>query len=417
MRGGIGLQTKELILTIGLILSMIPFCLVHGAGTESGLILLRNSGARSSALGDAFTAMTNDITALEFNPASLASLESGHVSLQYERGLFEDTFSKIMAGKRTRSHGTFGLAVGHYNSGTANLFDGINPERSVIAEQGRIVNLGYGFRNRKFLLGTNIKYIWSELAETNSDSAFSAEVGFQVQLSRHLRMGAAGPLYQSQLQYVRAEEDLPSLIRTGFNWAGALPLATGKLPLQLLLDVPYDANQHKVSLALGAETQIKDLAIRLGYNTRSEIQQFVMGAGFQFMQMSLDYSLGLVANENAGPFHKINFSLRFNDLRKDSVRLSQKTSGPASKNERLVLEVKQETSSSNSKFKSAVPTQNATYQVYEVQEGETLQSISLKRYGPNVNYLDIFSVNRHLYSSPEEIKPGSKILLPTDQGS
>ena len=43
----------------------------EGAGSTGGLALIEPSSARSAALGEAFTAMTNDIGAFSYNPATL----------------------------------------------------------------------------------------------------------------------------------------------------------------------------------------------------------------------------------------------------------------------------------------------------------------------------------------------------------
>src|SRR5262245_32893831 len=83
-------------MTILFLLTIAP---LHASGTGSaGITLFRISGARASALGEAFTAMNNDITALEFNPGSLATLESGQISLQHQNGFIDDSFSKALVG-------------------------------------------------------------------------------------------------------------------------------------------------------------------------------------------------------------------------------------------------------------------------------------------------------------------------------
>ena len=110
---------KRLFLAIS-VLATPALLFAKGAGTSSGLALLRDSGARSSALGEAFTSVGNDITAMDFNPASLASLASGHASLQYEKGAFDDAFSKAMVGARTSEHGSFGLGGSAPNDACGN---------------------------------------------------------------------------------------------------------------------------------------------------------------------------------------------------------------------------------------------------------------------------------------------------------
>ncbi|MFN0118816.1 MAG: PorV/PorQ family protein [Elusimicrobiota bacterium] len=354
------------------------FLLAKGSGTSAGLTFLRNSGARSGALGEAFVAMTDDITAIDFNPASLATLGFNQASLHHEQGLFDDSFNKAMLGIRHRPKRAFGISAGFYDSGKANLFDGVNPIRSVTAQQDFVSNLGYGFRYKTMDWGVSIKYLKSQLADTNSASAFSGNIGIQYQLSEKFRMGASGPIYQSHLRYTDVTEEVPRIYRIGMSFLGKLPLGTGNLPVQFLCDVPYDSTEGLASFNFGAEAQLGQLmALRMGFNTRSDIQQFSIGSGFHFRRMNLDYSFGLANNRAFESIQKINFSFQFaGELKIEKVERS-------------------------------------SYQLYEVKDGETLESIALSRLGSAASWADIFALNKYMYSSPDQIVPGKRILIPT----
>src|SRR5687767_928652 len=69
-----------------------------GTGTSGGLTLIESPSARASSMGEAFSAMTNDISAFGYNPASLQSLEHGQASFMYQQGLVEDAFGQFMIG-------------------------------------------------------------------------------------------------------------------------------------------------------------------------------------------------------------------------------------------------------------------------------------------------------------------------------
>src|SRR5262249_6801688 len=59
------------------------------------------------------------------------------------------------------------------------------------------------------------------------------------------------------------------------------------------------------------------------------------------------------------------------------------------------------------------------YKSYEIQPGETLESISTRMYGDKQYVSAILAANRHLYSKAEEMTSGRWILLPipaTDLG-
>src|SRR5687768_17043628 len=130
------MKKTNLILT--LLLTAGPL-FAKGGGSSAGLTLLRTSGARVSALGNAGAAIRNDITALGFNPASLGSLSSMQVSLFHEEGFSDDAYSQIMAGSKLPL-GAFGVSAGRYDGGEIQLHDGVNPVRSVTAQQDLVLN-------------------------------------------------------------------------------------------------------------------------------------------------------------------------------------------------------------------------------------------------------------------------------------
>src|SRR5690242_13966416 len=80
--GGIFMKSFKNILSLMVAIIIITVGKVQagGTGTSGGLTLLEPSGARPAALGEAFTAATNDIAGFDYNPASLKSLESGQAS-------------------------------------------------------------------------------------------------------------------------------------------------------------------------------------------------------------------------------------------------------------------------------------------------------------------------------------------------
>ncbi len=51
---------------------------------------------------------------------------------------------------------------------------------------------------------------------------------------------------------------------------------------------------------------------------------------------------------------------------------------------------------------------------YTVQRGDTLSSIAEEQLGDASRWPEIFVLNRHILSDPDEIRPGQELTLPTD---
>ena len=53
-------------------------------------------------------------------------------------------------------------------------------------------------------------------------------------------------------------------------------------------------------------------------------------------------------------------------------------------------------------------------QTYTVQRGDTLSGIAEEQLGDASRWPEIFVLNRHIISDPDEIRPGQELTLPSD---
>ena len=60
-------------------------------GCNAGLTLLEAPSARAAALGEAFSAASDDLSAFSYNPASLFTFENSRGSFLYQEGATEDS--------------------------------------------------------------------------------------------------------------------------------------------------------------------------------------------------------------------------------------------------------------------------------------------------------------------------------------
>lgn len=57
------------------------------------------------------------------------------------------------------------------------------------------------------------------------------------------------------------------------------------------------------------------------------------------------------------------------------------------------------------------------YTDYTVQKGDTLQKISNKMFGTTKKWKKIFEANKDILRSPDKLRPGMKIRIPTGEGA
>ncbi len=271
----------------------------------AGLTLLESPSARASALGEAFTAANNDVSAQTYNPASLATLAFPQASLLYKKGLSDDAFGQVLYGAATPHH-ALGISIGYYNGGDVELFDGVSA-RTVTAQKDLMAGLSYARSVGGFKAGVSGKYLSSELAESRKASTMAVDAGVQIFLGRKYTVGGALQNFGKRLQYIRHEHALPRVARIGVT----RQIGKRSNPALLLLDAPYDINEEKLRPALGLEIGLAPLTLRAGYQTGYAAKGFSAGIGFAFQSMEIGYAFGLASQFN--DLHRVSLTYQFRD--------------------------------------------------------------------------------------------------------
>jgi len=274
-----------------------------GNGITAGQTLLQAPSGRAAALAEAYSAMTDDVAAMNYNPASLNSLQESQASFLYQKGLADDSYGNFMMGTPL-SQGTLGFNFGYYNAGTFDYFDGTKVN-ALQAKRDLTASLGYAIGGHRWSLGVAGKYIQSELLQTNGASALAADLGAQAAFSKSFVVGAALQNMGTNMTYLNDAQSLPRIARAGFQWN--LPMSMSHL--SFLADLPYYLNEKDLRPAFGLETLVGPMALRAGYRTKGDQAGLTFGAGFMFGKMSLDYSYGLVKDFNAE--QRVSVSMKF----------------------------------------------------------------------------------------------------------
>lgn len=391
------------------LLLLSPVAQAAQGGTSAGLTLKEASGGRPAALGEAVTAMTDDITAFSYNPASLESLKTSQASFFYRSGLANDTYGQLSVGSPL-GEGSVGLSVGYFSAGDFDMNDGVN-HRTANAQRDLSVGLGYSFYIGRLDLGFTGKYLTSALAETESATAFAADAGFQLPLSSRVRLGGAIQNLGTKLTYRSEGEDLPTLIRSGV----AVALTASKSAPILSLDGLYDVHASNLSPALGFEKPFGPLAFRAGYRTVHGAQRFTAGLGIAYSAFTLDYAIGMGSELNS--MHTLSITSRFPALFfKEGPR----------RESNFVVRKREQPSATPVKLADAprpvyqAPTLTGSYsaprtpksRVYIVKDGDTWESIARMKYGHSELWRTIYNANAFLLGNSTALVPGQKLMVP-----
>lgn len=387
-------------LTLFLLSSLLSCAVWCANRTDAALTLLEPTGARTAALGEAATALPNDITGLVYNPANIQTLSSGQVSILFQRGLSEDRYGHLAIGKPGTESGLgWGLSVGYYDSGAIQVFDG-SSQRSVTGQKDLLAGFSLAQTFGKLRAGLTAKHFSTEIGETSSANTMLADVGASMPVGSRLNLGAAVQNMGGKLEYSGLNEELPRQARLGLSWNIA-PFSAASI---ILIDGVYRMEQQEWDPALGLETKVGPLALRAGYRSGRDLEEFTVGTGFFWNSTSLDYAFGFVEELNST--HRVSLTNRFGSMPASTpiVKKKPQPEAPlatfAPPTLRPVYEIKR------------AEGENPPARVYFVREGDTLKTIAKMVYGREEMWEEIYRANQHLLADPDNFRAGQKIILP-----
>lgn len=289
------------------------------AGTAAAQVLKLGAGARAAGMGDAFTAVADDASAVYWNPGGLAWSKKHSVSLMHAM-LVEDISYDWLGYVQPLGAGTFGAGLQRLSYGSLAGTDATGLETSGFSPAETAVTLSYGIGSGDFGFGGSLKYISGKIKR--SASAFAADLGVNYHTSpesgpsmedadySRFSFGFALRNLGGKIKYVSAADPLPLTFK-----AGAAYKPEAEWTVAADAELPYD---NSLVLGLGGEYGRRlegglKVSARAGYNTRTKdlggLSGITLGAGGNYDNISVDYAF--IPFGDLGTAHKISLSIDF----------------------------------------------------------------------------------------------------------
>jgi hypothetical protein len=290
-----------------------PGVSARSAGTTSSEFLMLSAGARASALGEAFTGLANDSTAIFWNPAGITSVNWKEIVATYNSLIQETSVGSLCFAMPLGKTGNIGVGVTYFNSGSLTGRDATGAETGSYSTGDTAFSLSYGVELAKdFSMGVTAKYI-SEKIDNESGSGIAGDIGglygtkfledipVSIGVSVSNLGGSMGPAGKSPL---------PIVARAGVS----AKLFKENLILLAGADVPKDSD---ITAGVGAEYYVNDMfTLRIGYKLlRKDLKGIEpLTAGFGILHtlnqdFMLDYAISSLGD--LGLSHKVSFGVRF----------------------------------------------------------------------------------------------------------
>lgn len=309
-------------------------------------------GARPAAMGEAFTAVADDVHSLYYNPAGLASVYRPEVTAYYAR-LFPN-LSDQSRSAQTFVGGALPLPKDGRWGGLGVSYQEFRVD-SLFKERTMTLAYGHSFLANRLALGVGLKELDRSFGDTaDTQNAFTG-------LNPGDRTNAEDPVFKNGHAKSALGVDLGALyavlprLRVGLSLANAnrpdlgltddnrLPMVTrlgavyDKTYVKLSADVSqrqYLAGQSDTRLHLGGERQwgfrrygLLSLRGGVGVGGR-DYRQVSLGGGYEVSGLVIDYvyAMPLGASDGTGNLHNISLSFKFgrsyseNDLEDELLR-------------------------------------------------------------------------------------------------
>lgn len=310
----------------------------ENGGVVAAPILQVPVGARASGMGTAFTAVADDASSMNYNPAGLTSQRQRELtmmqmngqegqSLQYFAGTTPLVPFRGFSGSGRAAVGFSALLAGNGNIEVNSLNADGTLGTSKTVSAGRDTVLGFGYAERiadtpfetpdstkhfEHYVGAAGKFVRSTLAETYTAQTYAADLGYLVRAPElGFRVGAAVVNLGGRMKFVDNSDPLPLALRLGGAYSVPMPeIMRESHSLLWAVDGQYEYYEKLWFVNTGLEyTFTKHLAARIGYQVHKEFVGLTFGFGGRWKDIGLDYGWGYAAD--LGDTHRFSISWRF----------------------------------------------------------------------------------------------------------
>lgn len=287
-------------------------------GTSAANYLKVGVGARASAMGGAYVALSDDITSLYWNPGGIGTIDNDEAVFHVTDWFMDTSMYFFGASYNIENIGIIGLSINSFSSGDIEETTIDQPGGTGRAFNTSNHTIGLTYARRlidRFSFGVTVKYVQENLDRSGAN-AFAIDVGsvFTTNFLNNMRIGFAMSNLGQQLSFAgsdldfqvsRGQEgkpvqasyltqgwDLPLMFRFGL----ATELYETEYYRLTVSGEVFDSRDYRYRVHAGAEFGFREVVfLRGGYKFNYDISEYALGAGvniptYQDLGVRFDYS-------------------------------------------------------------------------------------------------------------------------------
>jgi hypothetical protein len=261
-------------------------------GTSGAQFLKIGAGARPTAMGDAYTAVSDDVNAVHFNPAGLSQLDRAQITALHTQW-FQGLDYNFGAFAVPTAAGTFGLSASTLKAGDLDRRGADESSQGTFSDLDSAYGLSYGRGiGETWSVGASARLVRQQIADARA-SAWGGDVGVLKRFAdSRYSLGLAARNFGQSVKFHGEGDPLPFVVDAG----GAGRFINNHLLLALRLSAPRDNDLQYgagVEWAQGRPEGFR-YAARAGYqsiNTDPNGATGVsLGGGIGFRRLDLDFA-------------------------------------------------------------------------------------------------------------------------------
>ena len=307
-----------------------------GSGFKKYAAEFLNSGvgSRALAMGGAFAAVANDVTAGYWNPSGLVNARGFQLQFMHANQFTSSVqYDYFAASNQFESGTTLGFSL--IRLGVDDIKNSRNALLGELISDGldysKITNFNvadfafifsYAKRyNERFSYGANVKLIYRDF-DTESALGIGFDVGAQYYLAQNLLLGLTfRDVTTTMMAWSTSEKEfIPPSLRPGLSYRYDIESLDLYLQPAVDMNILFEGREYAAQFNVGpvsfdtfwgAEIGFKDLMfLRLGYD---DLSRFNGGVGFSITKLAVDYSY-MNYDRELGNVHRISFHLKLDSL-------------------------------------------------------------------------------------------------------
>lgn len=265
-------------------------------GTTGAQFLELGVSARSMGMGDAFTAVANDVSAVYYNPAGLTSLLGTEIMATYVDMPAGVQYGFVAVGTPLESiGGVLGIGISCLTSGSMKertYNRGLGTGR-MFAWNDLAVSVSYGrYLTDRFSLGFSVRYI-GEMVHDYSAASWGADVGTSYNTGyRDFKLAMAITNFGPDLKFITKTAPLP----INFRFGGSINVIDGVDHVVVMAAEGSHPSDNLEKYNAGIEYLFKErFALRVGSRFNYDSDGITAGAGLRIPYgeeglISVDYA-------------------------------------------------------------------------------------------------------------------------------